>query len=195
MTANPRTIRLAFDHNQEGIRSYCYCCEEKIDGGFWDAGIEYLSDQHRSVHFCESCVNYGPGFVDGLLAEKIDNLSERWSVGRKLKAHLALPTADEISEATIIPDLPFSARRVSEEVFERWQESRPVYAEYLNADTCEIRQEGDSFYVRSRRPGSDTRGWIHEIDLPDDKVETIRARMKPRPPAPYSERDPDIVPF
>jgi hypothetical protein len=193
MSDNPRAIRLAYCPNNDA-ELWCFVCAEPIHDDYWHGDVSHLADHDQHVAICSACMTAGE--LRSKLAAKADKLSEKLHVARELAANLIPPTADEIREATVVPDLPFSANRVSDEVFGEWLKSRKAAAVTVNANTCEIHQvEPNSFYVRSRNMGSDTRGWIHENDLSPHDAAIVRERVKPRAPAPYSERDRAPVPF
>jgi hypothetical protein len=192
---NPRAVRLAY-HHYNADRHRCFVCEKIDDSDFWLGDVSHLSDHHQNVAVCKSCV-ISPVDLRSELAEKADKLFASAMVARDLAATLLPPTPDEIRDATVIPALPFAANLVSKKEFDEWLVSRKVAGSTVNADTCEIHvaAETGALYVRGRDLGSDTRGWVHENDLSPEKLVIIRDRMKPRPPAPYSERDPAPVPF
>jgi hypothetical protein len=190
-TTNPRAVRLAY-HRKTDHFHCCLVCEQLINGYCWVGDVNHLSDHHQDIALCDSCAS-APIDFRAELDEKADKLFAAAAVARDLAANLLAPTPDEIREATVIPNLPFSGALVSKDAFDEWLGSRKTVAAAVDPNTCEHRlaDDGESLYFRD----GNTRGWVHETDVPPGKVAIVRDRLKPRPPAPYSERDPAPLPF
>jgi hypothetical protein len=174
--------------------AWCYVCDGEIHReDYWLADISHITD-HEWVLVCTGCVNTGAEFVKAKLEQNANDAFDKYRAARELATNLQIPSATEIYESTIVVDLPFSRRRVSDDEWRRWLGTRKGAARHVDPETCEIRQEDNRFYVRD----AGSRGWIAQEDLPPEKVKHVLARLMPVPPAPpepYSERDADAVPF
>jgi hypothetical protein len=190
-------VKLELARNDVDFGSECSVCGHDIRSKMlWKATIEptYFDVGIVAVKVCENCAAASKEDVIDRLTARAEPAYREYGTLESVASviELLLPSPDELREANVIRNFPFSGTVADSHEFAEWLGTRKAAAEAIDdIAKCDIRRTPTRFYVRDEN----TRGWVAEEDLPPEKAARVRAILNPPAPTPYAERDVDDLPF